>query len=60
MQTREWLLTAAVIGVPLLVAIVVTLWSLDQVRYGPRKRDSTVGVARETRDAPSEAEENTR
>ena len=38
MQTREWLLTAAVIVLPLIIAIVVTLWSLEQVRYRPKKR----------------------
>lgn len=37
MQTRELVLTAAVIVVPLIVAIVVTLWSLEQVRYRPKK-----------------------
>ena len=37
-QTREWILTAAVIVIPLIVAIVVTLWSLEQVRYRPKKR----------------------
>ena len=38
MQTREWLLTAAVIVVPLIIAVTVTIWSLDQVRYRPKKR----------------------
>lgn len=33
MQTRELVLTAAVIIVPLVIAMVVTLWSLEQVRY---------------------------
>lgn len=37
MQGREWLLTAAVILVPLIIAVVVTLWSLEQVRYRPKK-----------------------
>jgi hypothetical protein len=37
-ETREWILTAAVIVVPLVIAIVVTLWSLEQVRYRPKKR----------------------
>ncbi len=40
MQAREWILTAAVIVVPLIIAIVVTLWSLEQVRYRPKKRRS--------------------
>lgn len=33
MDTREWILTAAVILVPLAIAVVVTLWSLKQVQY---------------------------
>jgi hypothetical protein len=37
-QTREWILTAAVIVIPLIIAVVVTLWSLEQVRYRPKKR----------------------
>jgi len=37
MGTREWVLTVAVIGVPLLIAVVVTLWSLEQARYRPKK-----------------------
>ena len=47
MQTREWLLTAAVIVIPLIIAVVVTMWSLDQVRYRPKKRRPASGVARE-------------
>lgn len=38
MQTTEWLLTAAVILVPLAIAVTVTLWSLEQARYRPKKR----------------------
>ena len=37
-QTREWILVAAVIVIPLIIAVVVTLWSLEQVRYRPKKR----------------------
>jgi hypothetical protein len=37
-QTREWLLTAAVVVIPLIIAVAVTMWSLDQVRYRPKKR----------------------
>lgn len=37
MQATEWVLTAAVILVPLAIAVVVTLWSLKQVRYRPKK-----------------------
>ena len=52
MQTREWILTAAVIVVPLILAVVVTLWSLDQARYRPKKRRPVSFVARETAEAP--------
>lgn len=48
MQTREWVLTAGVIIVPLIIAVVVTLWSLEQVRYRPKKWRSPVVAARET------------
>jgi len=37
-QTHEWLLTAAVIVIPLIIAVTVTLWSLEQARYRPKKR----------------------
>jgi len=50
-QTREWILTAAVIVVPLIIAVVVTIWSLNQVRYRPKKRRPASMVARETHDA---------
>ena len=46
METREWLLTAAVIIVPLIIAVAVTLWSLEQVRYRPKKRRPP-GIARD-------------
>jgi len=48
MQTREWLLTAAVIVVPLIIAIAVTMWSLEQVRYRPKKRRPRHVTARES------------
>ena len=44
-------MTAAVIIVPLIIAVVVTLWSLDQVRYRPKKRRPIARVARETSEA---------
>ena len=47
MQTREWLLTAAVIVIPLIIAVAVTMWSLDQVRYRPKKRRPASAAARE-------------
>jgi hypothetical protein len=47
-QTREWLLTAAVIVIPLIIAAAVTIWSLDQVRYRPKKRRPAPVVTRET------------
>ena len=47
MQTREWLLTAAVIVIPLIIAVAVTMWSLDQVRYRPKKRRPASAAARD-------------
>ncbi len=47
MQTREWLLTAAVIVIPLIIAVAVTMWSLDQVRYRPKKRRPASAAAPE-------------
>ena len=60
MQTREWLLTAAVIVIPLIIAIAVTMWSLEQVRYRPKKRRPAPVAAREAvpvdrGDEPSES-----
>ena len=49
-QTQQWVLTAAVIVVPLIVAVVVTLWSLEQVRYRPKKRRPARTAARATSD----------
>jgi hypothetical protein len=46
-QTREWLLTAAVIVIPLIIAVAVTMWSLDQMRYRPKKRRPSSVAARE-------------
>ena len=36
--TTEWVLLALVILVPLVIAVGVTLWSLEQVRYRPKRR----------------------
>ena len=47
-QTREWLLTAAVILIPLIIAVVVTMWSLEQARYRPKKRRPAPVAARES------------
>jgi hypothetical protein len=48
MQTREWILTAAVVIVPLIIAVVVTLWSLEQMRYRPKKRRPARATASDT------------
>ena len=48
MQAREWVLTAAVIVIPLIIAAVVTIWSLDQVRYRPKKRRPASVAIRES------------
>ena len=52
MGTREWLLTFGVIVVPLAIAVIVTLWTLEQARYRP-KRKRAPGVRRD--DAPAES-----
>jgi hypothetical protein len=56
-QTREWLLTAAVIVVPLIIAVVVTMWSLEQVRYRPKKRCPAPVAAPETRASGNRGDE---
>ncbi len=48
--TREWLLTFGVIVVPLAIAAIVTLWTLEQARYRP-KRKRPPGTRRD--DAPA-------
>ena len=55
MGTREWILTAGVIVIPLIIAVAVTLWSLEQVRYRPKKRRPAGVVARETSEADGDA-----
>jgi hypothetical protein len=57
-QTREWLLTAAVIVIPLIIAVAVTMWSLDQVRYRPKKRRPASAAAREARMAADGSDES--
>ena len=44
--TREWILTIGVIVVPLAIAVIVTLWSLEQARYRP-KRKRAPGIRRD-------------
>lgn len=51
MGTREWILTIGVIAVPLAIAIIVTLWSLEQARYRPKRKRSP-GIRRD--DTPVE------
>lgn len=38
MESTEWFLLALVILVPLIIAVAATLWSLEQVRYRPKRR----------------------
>lgn len=37
MGTQEYVLLALVILVPLVIAVAVTLWSLEQARYRPKR-----------------------
>ena len=46
MGTREVLLTVGVIVVPLAIAVIVTLWTLEQARYRP-KRKRAPGIRRD-------------
>jgi len=49
----EYLLLATVILVPLAIAVVVTLWSLEQARYRPKRRPSKTVRVR-----PAESEDS--
>ena len=42
MSGTEYLLLAAVILVPLVIAVIVTFWSLEQARYRPKGRGRRV------------------
>jgi len=58
MTNFEWfLLIVVVIGVPLIVAVVVTLWTIDQARKRKRQNrpDAQVGVKRKATLTPEEA-----
>lgn len=57
MSTFEWfLLIVVVIGVPLIVAVVVTLWTLEQARKRQRRNrvDVGIGVKRKAVREPAE------
>lgn len=53
MGLTEWLLLAAVILVPLAIAAAVTLWSLEQVRYRPKRPRRPRPVATEAAAEPA-------
>lgn len=36
-QPREWLMLLLLIAIPLAIAVVVTLWSIKQMAYTPKK-----------------------
>ncbi|HWV25398.1 MAG TPA: hypothetical protein VNZ58_14515 [Thermomicrobiales bacterium] len=58
MTTFEWfLLIVVVIGVPLIVAVVVTIWTIDQARKRKRQNrpDAQIGVKRKAALSPEEA-----
>jgi hypothetical protein len=59
MTNFEWfLLIVVVIGVPLIVAAVVTIWTIDQARKRKRQNrpDAQAGVKRKAALTPEEAE----
>ncbi len=37
MQPREWIMLVLLIAIPLAIAVVVTLWSIKQMAYKPKK-----------------------
>lgn len=41
MQADEWLKLVLVVAIPLAIATFVTLWSIKQVAYRPKKRTWT-------------------
>ena len=43
MSSTEYLLLALVILVPLAIAVAVTLWSIDQARYRPKRPRRSTG-----------------
>ncbi len=51
MGLTEYALLALVIVVPLLIAGAVTLWSLKQVQYRPKKRRPAPGATPEQAEA---------
>ena len=58
MTNFEWfLLIVVVIGVPLIIAVVVTLWTIDQTRKRNRQNraDPQIGVKRKAALSPEEA-----
>jgi hypothetical protein len=55
MTNFEWfLLIVVVIGVPLVVAVVVTIWTIDQARKRSRQNrpDAAIGVKRKATREP--------
>lgn len=54
MSTTEWLLLVVVLVVPLLIAVMVTLWTLEQARL--RSRKARGGGAKATQVAAEPAE----
>lgn len=59
MTNFEWfLLIVVVIGVPLIIAVVVTIWTIDQARKRNKKNrdDVQVGVKRKAALSPEEVE----
>lgn len=59
MTNFEWfLLIVVVIGVPLIVAAVVTIWTIDQARKRKRQNraDPQIGVKRKAALSPEEVE----
>jgi uncharacterized protein YpmS len=54
MGTQEYLLLAMTILVPLVIAVIVTLWTLEQARLRSKKNRKPVRSKAETRQPPAD------
>ncbi len=58
MGGREYVLLALVILIPLVIAVAVTLWSLEQVRYRPKRVRRPAGPSRVAADDAAARDES--
>ncbi|MDP9354091.1 MAG: hypothetical protein M3R02_02195 [Chloroflexota bacterium] len=55
MGTTEWVLLVLVILVPLVIAVAVTLWTLEQARLRSRQNRKTARKRRDSRPPTDDA-----